>query len=738
MGTGIARSLAVPSRLLTRSVGSFAGVPRLQHIRLRLHPSTHAEGRRAAAGFASDRLDRIESAARVRPMSLEKWPCVPDSFNSILPGDLPNFLQTGATHAVGRAVSIIDPTAEGRVDAIQRFDGYQQFCKCLRGGCRKPDHAVNCNTVCARFDVLVAKQLIAECPSTSPCVSHPVRYRCYLGLEEFAIPITVGGYRLMMVSGQFKPPEGLGDLRAALSCMGRWAPKTSAISGEMSQSLERFRLPTTLWSDVTLSDLDKKHLLRHAEFLEPAPQSFAQRLVACAEHVVEIAQRYYDLRQAQVEASILRDVASAAGKAAQRPVNERFRDRIHDALEVLRDGLGLQYVAFFSGDTETATILRLRAAAGALPRKPDDVAWPHFNWRKAGLRVGDEGNSQTQSAEWSSVGLAARSLIDKGFRGEPKSLFSSASAAVPVRLSSGPFSVILLGPSLNGVNLCKHEDFILAACNDLASRTLTMQLAEILRSDRADWERTAKMTGHRVRASIQSIGSQLETIRSHRDGIAGFTAEHSRTAVQELRRAFAGLAEVSYAAESNVPGAVDVRIAHRERLGLADAIAEAVETQQGLADERGVRLDVPDTLSALPPVYANRVLMRFLFMNLINNGLKYSYPRPEDGERVLKVKPPRYSPPPPQTVGVEVVNYGLGIKGEDRERIFEWGVRLGETDATFREQYGKGIGLWECRHIVQGHGGVITVDSTHWTRAPVRDDNINQCVTVFTVLLPPA
>jgi signal transduction histidine kinase len=87
-------------------------------------------------------------------------------------------------------------------------------------------------------------------------------------------------------------------------------------------------------------------------------------------------------------------------------------------------------------------------------------------------------------------------------------------------------------------------------------------------------------------------------------------------------------------------------------------------------------------------------------------------------------------------VEIEIVNFGLGIKNEDTKKIFEWGVRIHKGSPTFKHVYGIGIGLWEVKHVIEGHGGKIVAQSVHHTKAPVDDQNINQCITVFTVCLP--
>lgn len=666
-------------------------------------------------------------------MSLDKWPCVPDNFCSILPGDLPRFLQTGVTRALRRPVSIIDPQNDKRIDAIDRFDSYEPFCCFLRGGYIDRQIHVSWDESCIRCDLLVAKRLVSDYHQSQNAPMPVIRYRCYMGLEEIATVISVGGLLVMVVSGQFRPPEGLSDVNAAISCLGVRAPRQSEVSPAMWESICRFSFHDELWIGPELPEEDQLYLRRYADDLQVMEEDFEAKLVREAQRIAELAQGYYDMAKARVEAQIMREIATKLSEAATYQTG-RLWDGASEALDVLRRELNVEYIAFFSGETETDTVLVFKASAGSLPQINEGARFPHFNWRKAGIKTQDERDTDAQVHDWTSVSLSDHELMDIGFRGGPNP-FSSSAYLVPVRLPGGPFGALVLGPQWAGENLVDHEPFVLRACRDLATRVLTLQLFQILQTDRSDWERTSRLTGHRVRASIQNMRSQLNVIRAVQRKEPGFADADQDAAEGDLEAAFRDLQEISYAAESSVPGALDVKIARRELIPLGDIVWAAVEAQQDVADENGVEIEVPKGISRLPPVYVNPTLMRYAFINLINNALKYSYPRPEDRKRVVRLQPAKgYFDP--VGIGVEVVNFGLGIKEADRDKIFEWGVRLVEGAPTFREVYGKGIGLWEVKHIVEGHGGRVFVDSVHYSKKPATDQNIQQCITVFTVSIP--
>jgi two-component system, OmpR family, sensor histidine kinase SenX3 len=89
--------------------------------------------------------------------------------------------------------------------------------------------------------------------------------------------------------------------------------------------------------------------------------------------------------------------------------------------------------------------------------------------------------------------------------------------------------------------------------------------------------------------------------------------------------------------------------------------------------------------------------------NLVGNAIKYS---PNGGEVRLRIRQEDVEGQPWAVLSVQ--DSGLGIRKEDRERIFERFQR----GSNVREHIaGSGIGLSYVREIVKQQGGTISVDS---------------------------
>jgi len=118
---------------------------------------------------------------------------------------------------------------------------------------------------------------------------------------------------------------------------------------------------------------------------------------------------------------------------------------------------------------------------------------------------------------------------------------------------------------------------------------------------------------------------------------------------------------------------------------------------------------------SLPTIQANAGQLQQVFMNLIINA---HHAMPEGGQLTV-----RTGPVPQSRIYVEIEDTGVGISAENLGRIFD------PFFTTKDEGKGTGLGLAVSRNIIEGHGGLIGVESTVGTG------------TIFRVVLaevPPA
>ena len=104
--------------------------------------------------------------------------------------------------------------------------------------------------------------------------------------------------------------------------------------------------------------------------------------------------------------------------------------------------------------------------------------------------------------------------------------------------------------------------------------------------------------------------------------------------------------------------------------------------------------DMPPT-----PVYGNEELLSHVWLNLVDNAIKYS--REHGTIQVVTVRRD-------DGVHVEVSDDGIGMDDATKERIFD---QFFQGD-TSREELGNGLGLALAKRIVEVHEGTITAEST--------------------------
>jgi signal transduction histidine kinase len=154
---------------------------------------------------------------------------------------------------------------------------------------------------------------------------------------------------------------------------------------------------------------------------------------------------------------------------------------------------------------------------------------------------------------------------------------------------------------------------------------------------------------------------------------------------------------------------------NKEDINLSDVLNEIVAQMDILARSKRLYLSTSNHHQNIY-FFGDALRIRELFINLIENGIKYT----EEGGSVHIVLEMEQNPPPrnqsdwaggekEKFVKIVVTDTGIGIAKEDQKRVFDRFFRVDK--ARSREEGGSGLGLSICKWIVEAHHGEIKVES---------------------------
>lgn len=206
---------------------------------------------------------------------------------------------------------------------------------------------------------------------------------------------------------------------------------------------------------------------------------------------------------------------------------------------------------------------------------------------------------------------------------------------------------------------------------------------------------------HELRTPITTIGLLVESLARDAEG-----AEAGGAPVPPKMRERIGKLEVETGNIAQmVAELLDLariesggRQLHLDDVDLGRIATESVDRLRPFAERQGVGLRI-ELEGTLAPVRGEAARLAQVFANLVHNAIKFS----RAGTEVR--------------IGVKhdgrmlegwVADDGPGVSRGDQARIFE---RFYKADRTRSSGGGTGLGLAIARHIVEGHGGVIRVDS---------------------------
>jgi two-component system phosphate regulon sensor histidine kinase PhoR len=211
---------------------------------------------------------------------------------------------------------------------------------------------------------------------------------------------------------------------------------------------------------------------------------------------------------------------------------------------------------------------------------------------------------------------------------------------------------------------------------------------------------------HELRTPLTSIKGFTETLLADAEGD---TREYLRTIARNTDRLINLVKDVQILSEMEDMS----RAMELEPVDPVELLREVMVLFRDRAMEKGLELDL-GVRGDIPPVMGDRFRLEQVFVNLIDNAIKYT----DTGGVAISV---RYRG---SMVVTAVSDTGNGIPEEHLPRVFE---RFYVVDRSrSRSMGGTGLGLAIVKHIVALHGGKVTVNSS-----PARG-------TTFTVFIPAA
>jgi signal transduction histidine kinase len=137
-----------------------------------------------------------------------------------------------------------------------------------------------------------------------------------------------------------------------------------------------------------------------------------------------------------------------------------------------------------------------------------------------------------------------------------------------------------------------------------------------------------------------------------------------------------------------------------EQTAVEGVVADTLKTFEVVLEQNGFTLSLEMPSFPLPQVVIDPDAIAQAFINLLDNAVKYS-----GSSKAIGVKLAEQG----DAVTISVIDYGVGIASEEREKVFEKFYRVG--NCLVHDVKGSGLGLSIVKHIVEAHHGRVTVES---------------------------
>ena len=220
--------------------------------------------------------------------------------------------------------------------------------------------------------------------------------------------------------------------------------------------------------------------------------------------------------------------------------------------------------------------------------------------------------------------------------------------------------------------------------------------------ERAEWRtNVTHMIVHDLRNPVTTLASQIEMMES---ALAEGATADARTQVQKARYGCDDMLDMIDSLMDMTRLEAGQMVVEAEAMRLPPLAVALFDRLQPLAQQKEIEL-ILEHAPDLPPVWADADIIRRVFVNLLDNALKFA----PAATRVTVTLTPEQAPDGYETgVRCIVSDRGPGVPAAYRERIFERFTRVNVGGGQVR---GTGLGLSFCKLAIEAHGGQIWVEN---------------------------
>lgn len=233
----------------------------------------------------------------------------------------------------------------------------------------------------------------------------------------------------------------------------------------------------------------------------------------------------------------------------------------------------------------------------------------------------------------------------------------------------------------------------------VAERTLHLEI-EKKKAEEANIAKSRFISNmsHELRTPLTAIVGYTSILK---DGLFGPLSSEQMEAISSISQASEHLKQLidDVLNLARIETGKDVPKTEHIQFQELEAVVKLMKTN---ADKKNITLTVENTDESFYRsfVQADRKHFRQIMLNLISNAIKYT---PEGGR--VTVKTSKLA----DKVKIEVIDTGIGISDELKEKLFERFER--GQDEYSQSQEGTGIGLSITKALVELNGGIIGVES---------------------------